>query len=136
MHAKVPVLLYDRSSEQITKGLALVDKLLAKDVSKGRIQPGDAQDTRGRIQVVSPEEGLKGLRDVDMVVEVRVSSFWRLVGRSYVFGLVPPGCVRVAPTQTVDLRVVKCATSSGCHSCDEYIVDQHHKNRCIRRSGG
>jgi len=53
--SSTPVLLYDRSSDRITKGLALVDKLLTKDVSKGRIQPGDTQDTQGRIQVVSPE---------------------------------------------------------------------------------
>jgi hypothetical protein len=34
LRAKVPVLLHDRSSAQIQKGLALMDKLLEKDVAK------------------------------------------------------------------------------------------------------
>lgn len=34
LRAKVPVLLHDRSSTQIQKGLALMDKLLEKDVAK------------------------------------------------------------------------------------------------------
>ncbi|KAF8150517.1 3-hydroxyacyl-CoA dehydrogenase [Mycena galopus ATCC 62051] len=66
LRAKVPVLLHDRSADQVTKGLALMDKLLAKDVAKGRITADIAKDARGRVTVVSD---LKGLRDVDMVVE-------------------------------------------------------------------
>ncbi|KAJ7750054.1 3-hydroxyacyl-CoA dehydrogenase [Mycena maculata] len=69
LRAKVPVLLHDRSPEQIAKGLSLMDKLLAKDVAKGRITADDAKDARGRVTVVGPEAGLQGLRDVDMVVE-------------------------------------------------------------------
>ena len=67
--AKVPVLLYDRSSEQINKGLALIDSLLAKDVAKGRIQSAEATAARERVQAVPPEAGLGALRDVDMVIE-------------------------------------------------------------------
>jgi 3-hydroxybutyryl-CoA dehydrogenase len=67
LRAKVPVLVHDRSPEQTKKGLSLVDKLLAKDVSKGRLTSDDAKDARDRITVV---DSLKGLRDVDMVVEV------------------------------------------------------------------
>ncbi|EAU91705.2 3-hydroxybutyryl-CoA dehydrogenase [Coprinopsis cinerea okayama7 len=69
MRAKVPVLLYDKSPEQVKKGLALVDKLLDKDVGKGRLTNDEAKDVRGRIEVVPAESGFKGLRDVDMVVE-------------------------------------------------------------------
>ncbi|KAJ6497489.1 3-hydroxyacyl-CoA dehydrogenase [Mycena sanguinolenta] len=66
LRAKVPVLLHDRSADQVTKGLALMDKLLAKDVAKGRITSDIAKDARGRVTVVNE---LKGMRDVDMVVE-------------------------------------------------------------------
>ncbi|KAJ6590116.1 3-hydroxyacyl-CoA dehydrogenase [Mycena vulgaris] len=66
LRAKVPVLLHDRSAEQVTKGLALMDTLLAKDVNKGRITLDAAKDARGRVTVV---DGLQGMRDVDMVVE-------------------------------------------------------------------
>ncbi|KAK7057713.1 3-hydroxybutyryl-CoA dehydrogenase [Favolaschia claudopus] len=66
LRAKVPVLLHDRSADQVKKGLSLMDKLLDKDVGKGRITADDAKDARGRVTVV-PD--LKGMRDVDMVVE-------------------------------------------------------------------
>ena len=70
LRAKVPVLLYDRSPDQIKTGLALIDKLLAKDVSKGRLTNEQSKEARDRIGIVSPEAGMKGLRDVDMIVEV------------------------------------------------------------------
>jgi len=75
LHARVPVLLYDRSNAQIQSGLALMEKLLAKDVSKGKITPEQASEARERVTVVDQDTGIKGMRDVDMVVEVRASSF-------------------------------------------------------------
>ncbi|TEB38128.1 3-hydroxybutyryl-CoA dehydrogenase [Coprinellus micaceus] len=69
LRAKVPVLLYDRSPEQVTKGFSLVDKLLLKDVNKGRITSEEAKEARDRIQVVGQEAALQGMRDADMVVE-------------------------------------------------------------------
>lgn len=68
LRAKVPVLLHDRSQEQVTKGLAFADKLLEKDVSKGRITSEEAKEAKDRI---TPVNDIKGFRDVDMVVEVR-----------------------------------------------------------------
>jgi 3-hydroxybutyryl-CoA dehydrogenase len=70
LRAKVPVLLHDRSPEQVTKGLALMDKLLAKDVAKGRLTVEQSKEARDRVSVVSNESGVRGFRDVDMVVEV------------------------------------------------------------------
>lgn len=46
-----------------------MDKLLAKDVGKGRLTDVEAKEARERISVV---DSLEGLRDVDMVVEVRL----------------------------------------------------------------
>ncbi|KAJ7778355.1 hypothetical protein B0H16DRAFT_1300704 [Mycena metata] len=54
---------------QIRSGLSLMGKLLAKDVGKGRITEGEAKDARGQVEVIG-EEGVKGLRYVDMIVEV------------------------------------------------------------------
>lgn len=71
LRARTPVLLHDRSPAQVQKGLALMDKLLAKDVAKGRITSEEAKEARDRVSVVGEEVGLKGLRDVDMVIEVR-----------------------------------------------------------------
>jgi len=69
LRAKVNVHLYDRSSEQVTKGLGLMDKLLAKDVAKGKIQEADARQARERVSVVDRAVGVRALRDVDMVIE-------------------------------------------------------------------
>jgi 3-hydroxybutyryl-CoA dehydrogenase len=71
LRAKVPVKLYDRSPEQISKGLKLMDMLLAKDIGKGKIQEGDARQARERVSVVDQAAGVRALRDVDMVIEVR-----------------------------------------------------------------
>lgn len=48
-----------------------MDKLLAKDVAKGRIQDIEAKEARDRITVIDGSKGISGLRDVDMVIEVR-----------------------------------------------------------------
>jgi len=69
LRAKVPVVIHDKSPEQVEKSLSLVDKLLTKDVSKGRLTAEDAKTVKDRISVA---ESLRGLRDVDMVVEVRL----------------------------------------------------------------
>ena len=71
LRAKVPVLLHDRSKDQIMKGLSLVDKLLAKDVGKGKLTDTEAKEARDRLSVVG---SLEDLRDVDMVVEVCIQS--------------------------------------------------------------
>ncbi|PPQ70597.1 hypothetical protein CVT26_013196 [Gymnopilus dilepis] len=69
LRAKVSVLLHDQSAEQVKKGLSLVDKLLAKDVSKGRLTNEQAKEARDKISVVGSEAGIRGFRDVDMVIE-------------------------------------------------------------------
>lgn len=71
LRAKVPVLLVDKSPSQIEKGLSLMDKLLAKDVSKGKISEAEAKEARERVAVIPEATGLRGLKDVDMVIEVR-----------------------------------------------------------------
>src|ERR1700749_4174789 len=79
LHARVPrILLYDRSSTQLDRSLKLMDKLLAKDVSKGRLEENDAKSARARIEtkIVPSEGGMEELREADMVVEVcSIASF-------------------------------------------------------------
>ena len=82
------VQLYDRSPEQISKGLNLMDKLLAKDVAKGKIQEVDARHARERVSVIDQSIGVRALRDVDMVIEVRRQTNWSLTVRS----TYAPGC--------------------------------------------
>jgi len=79
LHAKVPrVLLYDRSGPQLQKSLKLMDKLLEKEVGKGRLDEGTAKEVRKRVEakVVSdePGKGMEGLEEADMVVEAASES--------------------------------------------------------------
>jgi len=63
-----------RSKEQVTNSLKFMDKLLAKDVSKGKIQDIEAKEARDRITVLDYDtQGIKGFRDADMVIEVTTS---------------------------------------------------------------
>lgn len=66
--ARLPVLIHDKSKDQIEKSLKLMDALLAKDVKKGKLQQADATEARERVTVVN---SIAGLRDVDMCIEVR-----------------------------------------------------------------
>ena len=67
--AKVNVLLADNSKAQLDKGIAFAEKLLAKDVSKGKLSQQEADETRARLSVV---DSIQGLNSVDLVVEVRL----------------------------------------------------------------
>ncbi|KDQ20104.1 hypothetical protein BOTBODRAFT_27519 [Botryobasidium botryosum FD-172 SS1] len=66
VHARVPVLINDHSPDQIKRGFALFDKLLAKDVAKGKMTQTEAKEARDRVQAV---ESIAKMRDVDMCVE-------------------------------------------------------------------
>ena len=52
----------------------MMDKLLSKDVAKGKIVDYEAQAARARVGVAPRDKGFAGLRDVDMVIEVRLLS--------------------------------------------------------------
>lgn len=65
--AKVNVLLADSSESQLKKGMAFAEKLLAKDVAKGKMSQEDADATRARLQTVS---GIEAFGDVDLAIEV------------------------------------------------------------------
>ncbi len=65
--AKLPVLLYDKSKDQVDRSLSLADRLLGKDIQKGKLQESEAQDARERITVV---DDVKAFRDADMCIEV------------------------------------------------------------------
>ncbi|RDB25009.1 3-hydroxybutyryl-CoA dehydrogenase [Hypsizygus marmoreus] len=111
LRAKVPVLLHDRSSEQITKGLSLVDKLLAKDVAKGRLTDEQAKEARDRISVVGGDVGIKGLRDVDMVVEAVSEnlSLKQKIFTSFVAELKPEA---ILASNTSSISITKIAASA------------------------
>ncbi|KZV82192.1 3HCDH-domain-containing protein [Exidia glandulosa HHB12029] len=106
--AKVPVLLYDTSKDQVAKGLALMDKLLDKDAKKGALQSADAKEARERVTVV---DSLTALRDVGMTVEA-VSENLRLKQAifSELAATLPPSAILA--TNTSSISVTKIAAST------------------------
>lgn len=111
LRAKVPVLLHDRSSVQLQKGLALMDKLLEKDVVKGKIKAEEAKEARDRVTVVPPEKGLVGLQDVDMVVEAVSES---LPLKQAIFGRLAadlsPSTILASNTSSISITKIAAAT--------------------------
>ncbi|KAJ3509304.1 hypothetical protein NLJ89_g5288 [Agrocybe chaxingu] len=111
LRAKVPVLLHDRSPEQVKKGLSLMDRLLSKDVAKGRLTNEEAKEARDRVSVVGVEAGIQGLRDVDMVVEA-VSENLQLkqaIFSSFAAELKPEA---ILATNTSSISITKIAASA------------------------
>ncbi|KAH0588681.1 hypothetical protein H2248_004491 [Termitomyces sp. 'cryptogamus'] len=108
LRAKVPVLLHDRSPEQVKKGLSLVDKLLAKDVGKGRLTSDQAKEAMDRINVVGD---MKSLRDVDMVVEAVSEnlSLKQSIFASFAKELRPDA---ILATNTSSISITKIAASA------------------------
>ncbi|KAG6910445.1 hypothetical protein DXG01_010800 [Tephrocybe rancida] len=111
LRAKVPVLLHDRSPDQIKKGLSLMDKLLAKDVSKGRITSEQSKEARDRVTIVGGDVGVKGLRDVDMVVEAVSESLplKQTIFASFAAELRPDA---ILATNTSSISITKIAASA------------------------
>lgn len=62
----MPVKLIDNSQASIDKGLKFAEKLLEKDVGKGRLSKEDAAAARERL---TSSTKLEDLSDVDFVIE-------------------------------------------------------------------
>ncbi|EIW80483.1 hypothetical protein CONPUDRAFT_73597 [Coniophora puteana RWD-64-598 SS2] len=108
LRAKVPVLVHDKSQEQLSKGLALMDKLLAKDVQKGRLQQADADEARARVRVVG---SLEEMRDVDMVVEAVSENLdlKRTIFKTFAQTLKPEA---ILATNTSSISITKIAAAT------------------------
>jgi len=65
-NAKTPVVLVDAAQKSLDKGLAFADKLLAKDVGKGKLSQEDADATRA---LLHPTTNIDDFGDVDLVIE-------------------------------------------------------------------
>ncbi|KAI0688449.1 3-hydroxyacyl-CoA dehydrogenase [Cytidiella melzeri] len=117
LRAKIPVQLHDRSPLQIQKGLSLMDKLLEKDVGKGKISSEEAKEARERVSVVSPDKGLAGIRDVDMVVEAvsESLSLKEAIFRNLSAEL-PASTILASNTSSISITKIAAATVPEGHS--------------------
>jgi hypothetical protein len=104
-----------------------MDKLLAKDVSRGRIQDIEAKEARDRITVLDYDtQGIKGFRDADMVIEV-ISSSWCTRAITLI---TPTGCLREHKTEAVAIRIHFRGCKPKLHHGFKYILDQYHEDCC------
>lgn len=69
--AGYPVKLSDVNSDLVQRGIASIDKALAKQVSKGRLEEAAKAEIMGRI---TPAAGLQDAADADLVIEAVVES--------------------------------------------------------------
>lgn len=115
LHAQVPrILLYDRSSSQLQKSLKLMDKLLDKEVGKGRLTGESAKEVRARVEakVVSdePGKGMEGIEEADMVIEAASeseslkTSLFRSLGR-----ILRPDAILASNTSSISITKLASA---------------------------
>jgi len=106
--ARLPVLIHDRSKEQIEKSLKLMDTLLAKDVKKGKLQQSDATEARERVTVV---DSIAGLRDVDMCIEA-ASENWNLKAQlfSSLAQELRPDAILASNTSSISITKIAAAS--------------------------
>ncbi|KAI0919285.1 hypothetical protein AcW1_003836 [Taiwanofungus camphoratus] len=132
VHARVPVILYDRSTTQIQSGLALMDKLLAKDVSKGKITAEQASAARECVTVIDHEKGITGMRDVDMVVEAvsenlsLKQSLFTSLSRE-----LSPSAILASNTSSISITKIAAATIPEGHTA----ADEEGKKSAARVVG-
>lgn len=85
LHAKLPVNLYDPSQSVLSAGTKRFASWLDKDVAKGRLSQGDADDARDRLLAVKGD-GTQGdaiKDDTSLVVEVSGREAGSAHGRLY-----------------------------------------------------
>ncbi|KAF2200929.1 hypothetical protein GQ43DRAFT_456098 [Delitschia confertaspora ATCC 74209] len=126
--ASIPVRLIDSSQASLDKGLKFADKLLEKDVAKGRLSKEDAQATRERL--VSGTS-LEDLSDVDFVIEA-VPEIPDL--KSKIFSQLAQICPShaILATNTSSISITKIAASTTKDATDlsasSRVVSTHFMN--------
>lgn len=115
------VQLSDISSELVERGIAKIDKALARQVDKGRLQEGERAEIMGRI---SAAPGLEAAADADLVIEAVVEN--REVKRR-IFGQLSQICrdTTILASNTSSISITEIA---GYTNCPERVIGMHFMN--------
>ncbi|MGI6365084.1 MAG: 3-hydroxybutyryl-CoA dehydrogenase [Bacillota bacterium] len=115
------VQLSDISSELVERGIAKIDKALARQVDKGRLQEGERAEIMGRI---SAAPGLEAAADADLVIEAVVEN--REVKRK-IFGQLSQICrdTTILASNTSSISITEIA---GYTNCPERVIGMHFMN--------
>lgn len=109
VRAKRNVVIMDVSKEQTEKSLSFCDKLLSKDVTKGKMSQEDADAARSRISTVTE---LAGLKDMDFLVEAATED---LGLKQRIFteldSLTRPEVILASNTSSISITKIAAATT-------------------------
>ncbi|KAK5680447.1 hypothetical protein LTS10_007375 [Elasticomyces elasticus] len=144
--ARVPVVVVDNSQKSLDKGLAFAgqnpyfypsdstlticatDKLLAKDVGKGKLSQSDADETRSRLTTTT---SMDPLSEVDMVIEavpeivdLKKSIFAQLAQ------ICPPHAILATNTSSISITQIARATTQDPTdlSAASRVISTHFMN--------
>ncbi|KAI2608551.1 3-hydroxyacyl-CoA dehydrogenase [Hypoxylon fragiforme] len=126
--AAVPVTLIDSSQASLDKGIAFVDKLLSKDVSKSRITQEQADQARSRLTLSTAIDELSG---VDFVIEavpeipqLKFDIFAKLAE------ICPKHAILATNTSSISITKIAAATTKDPNdtSASSRVVSTHFMN--------
>ena len=112
---------YDINMDLVNKGIALIDKNLTRDVSKGRRTEAEKAEILGRIK---PSISLEGATDCDLVVEVIIVNFEI---KKKVFSeldrIAPPQAILASNTSSLPITQI-----AACTKRPEQVIGMHFMN--------
>ncbi|HBI55363.1 MAG TPA: 3-hydroxybutyryl-CoA dehydrogenase [Firmicutes bacterium] len=119
--AGYPVKLSDVNSDLVRKGIASIDKALARQVSKGRLEEAAKAEIMGRI---TPAPGLQDAADADLVIEAVVEN--REVKRQ-IFTQLEKIChdkaILASNTSSIPITEI-----GGYTNCPQRVIGMHFMN--------
>lgn len=119
--AGYPVKLSDVNSDLVQKGIASIDKALARQVSKGRLEEAAKAEIMGRI---TPAPGLQDAADADLVIEAVVEN--REVKRQ-IFTQLEKIChdkaILASNTSSIPITEI-----GGYTNCPQRVIGMHFMN--------
>ncbi|KAL5604132.1 hypothetical protein BROUX41_002121 [Berkeleyomyces rouxiae] len=126
--AGLPVSLVDTSEKALNKGLGFADKLLAKDVSKGRLSEEEAQKARS---LLSTSTTMDAFAEVDFVIEavpeipdLKFQTFRQLAE------ITPSHAILATNTSSISITKIAAATTADPTdlSASSRVVSTHFMN--------
>ncbi|KAI9594085.1 3-hydroxyacyl-CoA dehydrogenase [Syncephalis fuscata] len=123
--AELPVRIMDVSQHQLEKGLLLMDKLLEKDVQRGRLTADEKKVIQSRVSVVNSAEALASTAsDTDLIVEaVSERIDLKLTLFRDLSAVVAPSTILASNTSSISITKVAGATLHP-----ERVIGMHFMN--------
>ncbi|KAJ1971471.1 hypothetical protein H4R33_007176, partial [Dimargaris cristalligena] len=120
-NAGLAVRFYDQNAAQLTKSSQFIDKLLAKDISKGKLDETSAQTIKSRI---SSSDDLGTLGDCEVVIEAATENTdLKLRLFSQLSSLTRPDTILATNTSSISITKIAAATAHP-----ENVIGMHFMN--------